>query len=340
MLIPYGIDGVLIGWIAGDLLLVALVFPTVLPALSVVGKARSFSAAEFGRYSLYTLFAALLGFVIGQADRLITLSQQGLSGLAIYNAASVGSGIAGYAPSALVTILLPSLAALSSAKGVKDMRDRIRISTRYVSLLAIPIAFALAGVMEVPLRIFGSDYLSGLLPAIMLSVATGLTSLSAVYAVALLAKRKLRWYTMGNVLGLSVLLLIAETLTPIIGLDGPALGRTGLMIVVTLVYAFASFSTGIFEIDIRAFVVCTTGSAIVMAIFLIIVSLVHGLLLQLALLPALGCIGLLIYTGTLRVFRLATVEDIGFISKLLPNRLVGIIPILAWLVGYDPTRSM
>jgi O-antigen/teichoic acid export membrane protein len=286
------------------------------------------------------LFAALLGFIINQADRLITLSQRGLSGLAIYNVASVGSGVAGYAPSALVTVLLPSLAALLSSNDMKEMRSRIRISTRYVSLLANPIAFGLAGIMEIPLRIFGSDYLSGLVPGVILSVATGLTALSAVYAVALLAQGNLRWYAIGNVLGLVALFLIAGFLTPIIGLAGPAVGRAGLMAVVTLVFALGSSRAEIFEVDIRAFVFSSISAAIMMVFFLVILSVLHGFLLKIAILPLLVGVGLAIYVLALRMFRFVTIDDIEFIGKLLPRRLHGIILILARLVGIDfPRRS-
>lgn len=340
LLVPYGVSGVLIGWIGGDLFLIAITSWALRRTLKVSGSGGGFSAADVGRYSLYTLFAALLGFIINQADRLITLSQRGLPGLAIYNVASVGSGVAGYAPSALVTVLLPSLAALLASNDMKEMRNRIRISTRYVSLLAIPVAFGLAGVMEIPLRIFGSDYLAGLLPGVILSVATGLTALSAVYAVALLAQGNLRWYTIGNVLGLVALFLIAGVLTPIIGLTGPAVGRAGLMAVVTLVFAIGSSRVKIFEVDIRAFVFSSISAAIMMVFFLVTLSMLHGFLLKIAILPLLLGVGLAIYVLALRMFRFVTIEDIEFIGKLLPRRLHGIIPILARLIGIDfPQRS-
>jgi O-antigen/teichoic acid export membrane protein len=335
LLIPYGIEGVLIGWIGGDLLLLALAGSKTLSAFSVQRGASGFSAAELERYNLYTLLAAMLAFIVSQADRIVTFSQRGLSGLAIYNAASVGAGLAGYVPSALVTVLLPALAARLSLNDVESLRIKIRLSTRYLSLLAMPIAFGLAGLMEIPLGIFGPDYLGGLQAAVILAVAMGLTSISAVYAVALLSQGNLRLYTIGNVLGLIALFLIAGSLTPIIGLNGPALGKAGLMIVVTVVYALASAKAKIFEIDARAFVFCSISATIMMVTSRVILSLLHSFLLKVVALPILVCIELLVYTVTLRIFRFVTAEDVSFISRLLPRRLHGIIPLFAWLVGIE-----
>jgi O-antigen/teichoic acid export membrane protein len=335
LLVFFGLVGVLIGWIGGDLVLFLIALrKTLRHFVGQVGTGH-FSGKDFARYGLYTLLAALLGFIINQADRLIALWQRGLSGLAIYNVASIGSGVAGYAPSALVTVLLPALAALSASDRTRDIPAIIRSSTRYVSLLVIPIAFGLAGAMEIPLRMFGPDYVAGLLPAIILSVATGLTALSAVYAGALLAIGKLRWYTLGNVLGLITLFAVAGTLTPLVGLTGPALGRAGLMAVSTIVYAFATSKAGIFEIDWKGFIASIIGSAAMMFVIFTMLSLLHSFLLKIVFSPALLVIGLLVYIESLRVFRFVEVSDIDFICHLLPHRLHAFLPTLAWLFGLN-----
>lgn len=339
LLIPFGIVGVLIGWIGSDLVLfLAALRKTLGHFVGQVGIG-SFSGKDFAGYGLYTLLAAMLGFVINQADRLIALSQMGLSGLAIYNVADVGAGVAGYAPSALITILLPALAALSASDRTRGMPDIIRSATRYVSLLVIPIAFGLAGAMEIPLRIFGAEYVAGLLPAILLSVATGLTALSAVYAGALLALGKLRWYTMANVLGLITLFALAGILTPLVGLNGPALGRAGLMVVATIVYAYATSKAGIFEIDWKAFIASVISSTGMLIVIFSSLSLLHSFLLKILFLPVILVTGLLVYIESLRVFRFVEVSDVDFIRHLLPHQLHALIPTLTWLLGLDYRRA-
>jgi O-antigen/teichoic acid export membrane protein len=255
--------------------------------------------------------------------------------LAIYNVASIGAGVAGYAPSALVTVLLPALAALSASNKIVDLHDIIRSSTRYVSLLVIPIAFGLAALMEILLNIFGPDYVSGLLPAVILSVAAGLTALSAVYAGALLALGRLRWYTIANVLGLIVLILVAGILTPIIGLNGTALGRASLMGVTAVVYALATFKTKVFEIDSRAFIISVVSSTVMMIVIFSILSVLREFILKLVMVPVLLIVGILVYVVSLRAFRGLTVSDMDFLRGLLPYRLRTILPILARLAGLE-----
>jgi O-antigen/teichoic acid export membrane protein len=335
LLVSYGVVGVLVGWIGGDLVLLLLAMWKALRNFGGEVGVDRFSVKNLARYNLYTLFAALLGFVINQADIMIAFSEQGLSGLAIYNVASIGGGVAGYAPSSLVTVLLPALAALSASNRMGDLHGIVRSSTRYVSLIVMPIAFGLAALMEMLLSIFGPDYVSGLLPAVIISVATGLTALSAVYAGALLALGRLRWYTAANVLGLIALILVAGILTPIIRLNGPALGRATLMAVTAVVYALASFKAEVFEIDFRAFIISVVSSTIMMIVVFSILSLLHSLILKYAMLPVILIIGILVYVGSLRAFRGLTISDVDFIHGLLPNRLHSIIPTLARLAGLE-----
>jgi len=339
LLVPHGIPGILVGWILGDLVLLLLALQKTMRRLGGQVGASSFSAKDLARYSLYTLFATVMGFVINQADRLITLSEQGLSRLAIYNTAMVAASIASSAPYALINVLLPVVVALFASNRMNDLHAIIRSYSRYVSIFVMPIAFGLAAVMEIPLRVFGPDYVAGLLPAVIGSVATGLTALGTIYAGVLLALGKLRWYTAANLLGLVALLVVAVTLTPVLGLSGPALGRASLMAVSAIIFAWATYKTGIFEIDFRAYVITIVCSTIMMLVVFGLQSVFHSFLVKILMLPVIVIIGLLVYIGSLRVFRLLTVSDIDFIRDLMPDRMRVILPIVSRVVGLQYDRS-
>ena len=343
LLWPFSVVGVLSGWILGDFLLLLLVLRRTLQSLGwqVGVSASSFSAKDLTRYNLYTLFATLIGFVISQADRLITLSQQGLSRLAIYNVAMLGAGVASIAPYALINVLLPAAAAIFASNRMNELHDLVRSYTRYVSLFVMPAAFSLAAVMEIPLRIFGPDYVGGLLPAIIVSVATGLTSLGVIYAGLLLALGKMRWFTAANLLGLVALFVVAGTLTSVLGLNGPALGRASLMAVSAIVFALATFKIKIFEIDFRAFIISVISSTIMMIVIFSILSVLRELILKLVMLPVLLIVGVLVYVVSLRAFHGLMVSDMDFLRGLLPCRLHSILPMLARLAGleYDLSKN-
>lgn len=180
LLVSFAISGVLVGWILGDAVLLIFAVQKSLRTLRVGGGRAGFSMSELVRYSLYTLLSALIGFAVNQADKIVTLARQGLPELAVYNVATVVASLAGFAPYALLIVLLPALSALHAARRIRQMRQLIRSYTRYVSIVVLPVAFGFAAITGVALQIFGPEYVVGLVPSVIVSVATGLTAVGAV----------------------------------------------------------------------------------------------------------------------------------------------------------------
>jgi len=338
LLVSHAVLGVLLGWIIGDAILLLLTLRKSLRGLSRAEEAAThFSIANLAGYSLYTLFAAVMGVAVSQLDKIITLGHKGLAQLAIYNVAIVASSFAGFASYALLTALLPTIASLFASSRTEEMRNVIRDCTRYVSIGVIPIAIGFAAVTEIPLLMFGQEYVTGLVPSMIVSVATGLTALGVVYADVLLSLGKLRWCTAANLLGLAGLLVVSTLLTPLLGLNGPALGRASLAAIVTLVYAFATMKSGFFELDLRAFLSATAGSGVMGVLVFSALSSVHSFYLKLAVLPVLIAVGALIYIGFLRLLRVVTISDIDLIRSFIPHKLRRLLPAIAMLLGlrYD-----
>jgi len=333
LLLSFAISGVLAGWILGDAVLLVLALQQSLRTLRGGGGGAGFSMSDLVRYSLYTLLSALIGFGVNQADKVFTLARQGLPELAIYNVAIVAASFAGFAPYALLTVLLPALSALHAAKRMQQMRDMVYSYSRYVSIVVLPVAFGFASITDVALRIFGQAYVGGLLPSVIVSLATGLTAVGAVYAGALLAAGELRWFTAANVIGLVGMVGVSYFLTPIFGLSGPAMGRATLMVLVTVIYGFALFRKGFFEFDLKAFMSAVAGSTVMSLVVFFALSFAHSFLLKLAMLPLVVVVGALIYLGSLRALRLLTVEDLEFVRDLTPTKLQFFLPLAAKLVG-------
>lgn len=334
LLIPYAITGVLLGWIVGDAaVLVAALFRSTRDLRDGRGKKSSLSVTDVARYSLYTLFSALIGFAISQADKIFMLTQQGLPELAIYNVAIVAASFAGFAPYALLTVLLPALSALHARNRKGEMRRMIQMYTRYVSIIVLPIALGFASITDVALRIFGPDYVIGFAPSVIVSVATGLTAIGVVYAAVLLAVGRLRWYTAANVLGLGGLILISYLLTPLVGLSGPALGRACLLALAAVVYAIATHRSGFFRLDWKAYLSAAGSSSIMGLIVYFALTFAHSFLAKLAMLPVAVVLGALIYLGSLRAMHLFTARDLTFLRDIVPNRFHGLLEIVARLAG-------
>ena len=333
LLVTFAISGVLVGWILGDAVLLIFAIQRSVRMLQVGGGRSGFSMSGLVRYSLYTLLSALIGFAVNQADKIFTLARQGLPELAVYNVAIVAASFAGFAPYALLTVLLPALSSLHAAKRTRQMHQMVLANTRYVSIVVLPVAFGFASIMGVALRIFGPEYVAGLVPSVIVSVATGLTAVGAVYAGALLAAGELKWFTGANAIGLVGLVVVSYFLTPIFGLSGPALGRAALMALVALVYGIALWRSGFFEFDLRAFLCAAAGSTVMGVVVFFALSFAHSFLTKLAMLPFVVVLGALVYVGSLRFLRLLTVDDLRFVRDLLPTRFHGFLPLAAKLAG-------
>ncbi len=320
LLIPYSIIGVLAGWIVGDAFIMLIALRKSTHEVQRGSESQILSETNLWRYSLYTLFSAMIGYAVTQADKLFTLASQGLPELAIYNVAIVAANFTGFAPYALLTVLLPALSALYSTGKTGEMREMIRSYTRYVSIVVLPIAIGFASVAEIALRIFGPEYVSGLVPTMVVSVATGLTAIGAVYASALLATGQLRWYTAANLLGLGALFAVSALTTGLLGIVGPALGRAALMFVAAVVYALAIWKAGFLELDLRAYLSAAGSSGLMGIIIFAAVFSIHSFLLRLAALPILIVVGVVVYALCLRLLRLLIASDLEFIQGIVPAR--------------------
>ena len=335
-LFNYAITGVLGGWIIGDGVLLAVAVRRSIGIFGIARRSereREFSMADFAKYSSLTFVSALIGYAINQADKLFTLARQGLPQLAIYNVAIVAASFAGMAPYALTTVLLPALSSLHAANEVQEIRQMIRLYSRYVAIIVIPVAFGFASITEVALRIFGAAYIGGLMPSVIVSLTIGLTAVGAVYAAVLLAIGELRWYTAANIVGLVGLAVVAYLATPALGLSGPALGRASLMIIAALVYGYAALRRGFFELDVKAFAYAAASSMLMGVVVSFGLSLLHTFLTKLVMLPVFVAVGALVYLGSLRVLRLLQKEDLEFIREIVPERLRPLVAIVARIAG-------
>ncbi|HXX73081.1 MAG TPA: lipopolysaccharide biosynthesis protein [Candidatus Acidoferrales bacterium] len=333
LLLKFAISGVLVGWVVGDSLLLIIALrrsnSDFLPGAVEAGSILP----DFLRSSSYTLLSALLGYAVTQADKLFTLAEQGLSSLAIYNVAIVAANVPAIAPYALTMVLLPALSSLHAEGEILGMKQIVRRYSRYVSLIVIPLAVEFAAVTRVALRIFGPAYLNGLVPSVIVSLMSGFTSVGAVYAAVLLAVGRLRWYMAANLLGVMALAIVAYIVSPYAGLAGPALGRAGLMIVTALLYAYASRKSGFFEFDARAFLSSALSSLPAGAVVYILLSSIHSFAAQLAALPEVVILGILVYVGALRVLRTPTAADFEFIRQMAPPRTHRLMVLIARLAG-------
>jgi O-antigen/teichoic acid export membrane protein len=333
LLVLFSLAGVLVGWMIGDAVLSCLALLRGVRQFHGGTVAAYFKMTDLAKYSLYTVFSALIGFAVNQADKVFTLASQGLRELAIYNVAIVAATFTGFAPYALLTVLLPALSSLNKMNRREEIHSMVRDYTRYVSLVVLPIAMGFAAITEVALRIFGQQYVAGLVPSVIVSVATGLTAVGVVYAALLIATGDLGWFALANVVGLGALFGVSAMSSEILGLSGPALGRASLMAVTALIYAFAVSRRGYLHLDVRAFLVATCSSIVMAFTVFLLLSSIGSFLMRVALLPVIVALGAVIYIGGLRALHLLTKDDLEFAQGIVPEKLQPVLLRTARLLG-------
>ncbi len=330
----FGLFGIIMAFILGDIIFFSLSLSSCIKPLWV--KTQSVSPRFIMDYSFPLLVTSIIIFGVTQLDKLFAFLQLDLSDLGIYNIAVTASTIGAFAPNAITTALVPSLSALDASKKIEEFKKLAKSYTRYVALIATPMSFGVASLASGLVQLFGEQYLPGALPATVMSIAIGLTAVSAVYNGELLAIRRTKSIMFINVAGLIVLGLGFFIFTPIFGFLGVALSRSIMTISITLFLIYVTYKRGYFVIDKKAYRDSVFASSIMGIILFLSISFIGGYRSQLISLVFLFPMGIIIYFVILRILKTFQADDIEFIRRFLPRRLEKLVKFISKIVGVNP----
>ncbi len=326
-----GIPGLLAAFITGDLIFLLLSGVSCLKPM--LTRREPVSTRFIFSYSAPLLVASLIIFGVTQMDRLFTFLQLELSDLGIYNIAVTASTIGAFAPNAITTALLPSLSTLEAKNMFEEFRKLARDYTRYVALIATPMSFGIAALAPALVQLFGPQYLPAATPVAVMSIATGLTAVSAVYNGELLATRRSRSVMLVNVAGLGVLLICLTILTPGLAFIGVAWSRAVMTGAIAVFLAYVARRRGLFALDQGAYRDSVIASSIMGAAVFLILSFIGGYRRQMLALVFLIPLGVAVYLVVLRVLKTFRQDDMEFIRRLSPKRAEQLVKIVSKIVG-------
>ncbi|MDG6900912.1 MAG: polysaccharide biosynthesis C-terminal domain-containing protein [Nitrososphaerota archaeon] len=316
----YGPSGVFIGFLLGDLTMALIANGTSFRIVQAAARS-SMPLRPVASYMASVFVAAIVGLGVSQTDKLLAFFSQGLGNLALYNVAAVGAALASFAPNAATNVLVPALSGYDSAD---KKRQTLKNYTRYITLAASPMGFGLAAVSPFLLRIFGDSYVAGapLMAAISLSIA--LTAVTSVYASILLVDDRAHHFTLSSMVGLAVLVVIALTTVPYLGLMGIALGRSAMLFVMLGLIAFFVRRVGMLVVDWPA-LAKSMGSSALMAVVVFAVLELSTQMLPLGRAGTVAAtvvmipVGLSVYVVAMRLLHAFTKSDVDFVETLLPS---------------------
>ena len=312
----FGMFGVIIGYLIGDLLFTIISLPKCLEVMKV--KSLDVNIVPIIKNSLYVLSSAIIIFGVTQLDRVLTLTNFGLPELSIYTIALAASTIGAYAPNSMSMALIPNLSGMIANNKIESFKITSKKYIRYISIIGVPTSFAVAA-LAVPLtRIFGEEYIASATPAAILSIAVGITAFTSVYNSQLFASSKVNKILMANIIGLGIFTIIILYTSNIVRINDFAIARAIMMIITSILISYFSYKAGFFVIDKKAIINCFIASTI-MGICLFsssyyLNSMISNGLMIITLIP----IGMVLYFITLRMLKTFNEDDVEFIERISP----------------------
>lgn len=303
-------------WVISDLLYVLIMSILVLRALGL--PTFEFSLRRLLRFSLPLMPGNSVGFAYNWYDRALMLPYASLSELGIYNATLTAFGVLSAIPAGITTALYPAYAEIQTAKGKPGLQDAIRIASRYVSFIAIPLAFGLLATAKPALSLFvGESYDPGSTALQIITIFFALTVVGNAFANIFLLLGETATASAATTASVGASIVAALLLLPAFGINGAATSRGvgmlvsfGLTLALTRRHIRLSFDHEAFWKSFAA----SIGMAIV-------VLLAQHIFYDRLLLPIYIMIGGVTYLAGLRLLRAITPSDHDLAMQLLGKRL-------------------
>ena len=325
VILNYGILGVFIGYLIGDI--VFTIVAIFLCKSLLTGKTEKISFNKIFKYSIPILISSFIIFGVTQIDRIFTLLNLGLPDLGIYTIAIAASTIGSYAPNALATAITPTLAKFESLKKTESFRSLSRIYTRYVSIIGTPAAFMIAS-LSLPLTaLFGEEYIASSIPAAIISISIGLTAFSSIYNSQLFVKSETRWIMMANIAGLLSFIIVASISQMLNN------NITVIVIITAGLISYKSFKLGDMKYDKKAITNSLISSIIMASVLFILYNSVFNSLELIISLIILIPLGIIMYIFMLRQFHTFNKQDSEFITKIISKKSARNISIIEKILG-------
>lgn len=324
------IDGIVIGIIFGDV--VTLLIYIWLSRHKIVGCNTSIPnhmLRSLLNYSMPMFGGIIFSFLSLNMDYYLVLILSGLFTAGVYSPAVVIGTMFVLIIAGTGETLLPYFSRIYGKSGIESLKDATIFATRYVFLINFPLGFAiLASCHPVIDLVFGQRYSESIYPAIILILATTLTSLSYVFNYVLMSAGYSRVFFVSTSIALIVQIIISVISIPSLGANGAALARASAFAIAFLYPAYRLKKITGLHYDLGALQKGLIGSVIMASIiFILDYYLTYAYYLPLSLF-----IGFFSYLIFLRFTRAMNLHDFEIINNILLFKLRIPIRLLARIV--------
>jgi len=304
-------------------------------AMRALGPPRfDFPLRKLTHYSAPLELANIVTYAQTWFDRALLALFVPLAILGVYNAALVAFGALASVTTAMTNMLFSALSSI--AGDPLNVRNAVRLATRYSCLTLTPLAFILMATSKPALTLFvGSEYVGGYVPLMVICCALGLVAFGTALGPLYWALEKT---TLSAVItGLTILISLgaAYFLLPELGIVGAAISRA-IAIILGAVFGVLFLRRKMtLDLDI-SIITRTIFAAIVMAAAVLGVQF---LWYSKFLLPVYLSVGVVIYLAMLRLLNVVEAADLDLLRRFLGGRLSFISKILGLVLLPSAVRN-
>jgi O-antigen/teichoic acid export membrane protein len=311
-------------WVISDSVYVLMM---AIPIARALGWPNfGFSLRRLLGFSLPLMPGNSIGFTYNWYDRALLVPYESLASLGIYNVTLTAFGVLSSIPGGIATALYPAYAAIQSVKGKAGLEDAIRVASRYVSFIAIPLTLGLLVTARPALSLFvGTQYEYGTTVLQVVTIFFALTLMGNAFGNILLLLDETATSSAVTIASVAVSLVTALLLLPQFGINGAAVSRgIGMVVNFALTLALAGRRIRL-SFDLEA-LWKSSAASIAMAIA---VWLAQYLSYNRDLLPAYALLGGAVYLVGLRLLKAIHASDVELTKQFLGRRGESLINLLS-----------
>jgi O-antigen/teichoic acid export membrane protein len=185
-----------------------------------------FSTKYLLKLSIPLYFASIASFLYGSFDQITLIPLVSLAALGVYGAAVTAFTAYNGLINILSSVLLPVFSGVHGAKGPEALEVSIRTASRYVSIVAMPLAFALLATARPALTLLvGGAYQGGVIPLAVLALGSiaSIVAMSLYPVLVVLNETTLAALT--SIIPLSLSVAFAFISIPMLGILGASIAR-------------------------------------------------------------------------------------------------------------------
>ena len=329
LLSGYGLVGLVIAWVLGDLLNV--IFYGVVIFRSFGFPRFNFSLKRMLKFSYPLYFGGIVAFVYGWFDQALMLAFLPLGELGVYSVALRAFGALTGITEAMAVPLFPKYSEMHGSNGLRSLEKAIHSASRYVCYITMPLAFGLLALATPALIAFvGPQYSVATQPLGILCFFFAITCIQTAFSGILLVIEQ-TWVSLGlTVFNMFIGVAFGILLLPSLGIVGVSIARGITMLLTFFMYTWVLRRRMTLTFDKEAFWKSLLSSLVMITPLIVIQNVWSNTYL----LPLYMGLAALVYIVMLRILKAARQSDVDLIKLYLGKRLEFLVkPFEVFLLG-------